>query len=412
MSSLIGFNSAVAIPRLMAARATCDLTHVGRATAECRESSSDRNAIVGPMKASSNVLKAVFWPRIKITAKKRGWRKYLAYIVATGLVASSSIAAQSAVQVTEETLHIQGPINGLKLGLRHAWVSDSATRQASPLVLILHGAGAPVAGNPDFMFGSHSLMTSLAEMGLDVWALDYYGFGESDRYPEMSEAADAHLPLGRAEECADQVDVVVAFLERERHIDRVMLIGDSGGSLVAGVFATRRPNLVSRLILFGPETPFTDGPPTNAVLPAYIDIAPADLWGQFADWSQAAGKPDALDASAYKAWAEAYLRSDPTSASRIPPTVRVPNGRQADTADIERGRFTYDPGAIRAPTLIVMGEFDAIATFPGAEWLLKSLRQAPQRRLVVIGHGSHTIQYETERTQLYHVMADFLNERE
>ena len=62
--------------------------------------------------------------------------------------------------------------------------------------------------------------------------------------------------------------------------------------------------------------------------------------------------------------------------------------------------------------LIVMGEFDAIATFQGAQWLLKSLRQAPQRRLVVIGRGSHTIQYEAERTQLYHVMADFLNERE
>jgi hypothetical protein len=57
-----------------------------------------------------------------------------------------------------------------------------------------------------------------------------------------------------------------------------------------------------------------------------------------------------------------------------------------------------------------MGETDAIATFSGAQWLLKSLRAAPERRLVVIGHGSHTIQYETERTQLYHVMADFLNE--
>jgi len=360
------------------------------------------------------VIDSVSWTRSAAgdIAKTRTWRKYLASFVATSLLASTSIAAQPAVRVIEETIHIQGPIKGLILGLRHASVTSPATQSARPVVLILHGAGAPVAGNPDFVLGGHSLMTSLAETGIDVWALDYYGFGESDRYPEMSEPADAHPPLGRAEECADQVDAVTAFLKRDRHIDRIMLIGDSGGSLVAGVFATRRPDLVSRLILFGPETPFTEGPPTNAVLPAYINIAPADLWGQFADWSQAAGKPDVLDANAYKPWAEAYLRSDPTSATRRPPTVKVPNGRQADTADIERGRFTYDPAAIRAPTLIVMGEFDAIATLPGAEWLLKSLRRAPQRRLVVIGHGSHTIQYETERTQLYHVMADFLNERE
>jgi pimeloyl-ACP methyl ester carboxylesterase len=255
-------------------------------------------------------------------------------------------------------------------------------------------------------------MSSLAERGLDVWALDYYGFGASDRYPEMSESAEAHPPLGRAEECADQVDVVADFLRQNRHVDRIMLIGDSGGSLVAGVYATRRPDVVSRLILFGPETPFTEGPPTDSVLPAYIYVAPADLWGQFADWSQAAGKPDVLDANAFTAWAETYLHSDPTSATRTPPSVKIPNGRQADTADIERGRFTYDPSAIRAPTLIVMGEFDAIATFQGAQWLLKSLRHAPQRRLVVIGHGSHTIQYEAERTQLYHVMAEFLNEHE
>ena len=58
-----------------------------------------------------------------------------------------------------------------------------------------------------------------------------------------------------------------------------------------------------------------------------------------------------------------------------------------------------------------MGEFDAIATYPGAQWLLQSLHQAPQRRLVVIGRGSHTIQYEAERVQLYRVMTDFLLER-
>ncbi|MEP6732274.1 MAG: hypothetical protein ABJE10_16635 [bacterium] len=45
-------------------------------------------------------------------------------------------------------------------------------------------------------------------------------------------------------------------------------------------------------------------------------------------------------------------------------------------------------------------------------WLLKGLRRAAERRLVVIGRGSHTIQYETERVQLYRVMADFLTEPE
>jgi alpha-beta hydrolase superfamily lysophospholipase len=90
--------------------------------------------------------------------------------------------------------------------------------------------------------------------------------------------------------------------------------------------------------------------------------------------------------------------------------VRVPNGRQADVAAIAAGKFSFNPGDVKAPTLIVMGEWDQIAYFQGAQWLLHSLRQAPVRRLVVIGHGSHTIQFEIEREQLYHVMAEFLNE--
>jgi pimeloyl-ACP methyl ester carboxylesterase len=256
------------------------------------------------------------------------------------------------------------------------------------------------------------VVTALAQTGLDVWALDYYGFGESDRYPEMALPADKHPPLGTAEECADQVDSVFAFLKREQHIDRIMLIGDSGGSLVAGVFATRRPELVSRLVLFGPVTPFTSAPSPQTLLPAYDYVTPPQMWSLFANWSEAAGKPDVLDSTAYQAWAETYLRSDPTSGTRTPPSVRIPTGRQADLVSIARGRFTYDPSMIQARTLIVMGEWDEIAKFSGAEWLLHSLQQASQRRLVVIGHGSHTIQYESERTQLYRVMADFLNERE
>jgi pimeloyl-ACP methyl ester carboxylesterase len=338
-------------------------------------------------------------------------RRTGAALLLIALTLAGSLSAQPTLKVHEETIHIKGPLAGLQLGLRHAYVTASTVAHR-PVVLMLHGAGVPVSGNPDYPLGGRSMMTALAENGLDVWALDYYGFGDSDRYPEMQDAPQAHQPLGKAEDCADQVDSVIDFLKRDRKIDTVMLMGDSGGSLVAGVYATRRPTIVSRLILFGPETPFTAGEPAGSALPAYEDVTPADLWDQFTEWSHAAGKPDVLDASAFKEWAATYLRSDPTSATRTPPSVRIPNGRQADTSAIVGGKFPYDPGAIRAATLIVMGEFDAIATYPGAQWLLQSLRQAPQRRLVVIGRGSHTIQYEAERGQLYRVMSDFLLERD
>ncbi len=324
------------------------------------------------------------------------------------LAISGSLSAQSDNTIREEIVRIPGPLKGLKLALHHAVLSQATGGAPRPIVIILPGAGVAVSENPGYKIGGTSLMTALAARGMDVWALDYYGFGESDLYPEMNQPADKHAALGPAEESADQVDSAVAFLTSTRGVQRVLLIGDSGGTIVAGVFATRRPELVSRLILFGPVTPFTEGPQPGTVVPAYSLLTPREIWTWFTDWSNAVGTPAVLDSTVYPAWAAAYLRSDPTSGTRTPPSVRIPNGRSADLAMIAAGRFPYDPGAIRAPTLIVMGEWDAIATFAGAEWLLKRMRRAPQRRLTVIGNGSHTIQYEKERTQLYDVVADFL----
>ncbi len=321
---------------------------------------------------------------------------------------SQILAAASLNGVSEETRRIDGPLPGLKLGLRHAFTAEPAASRSQP-VLILPGAAVPVSGNPDYPFvAGRSLMTALAQNGLDVWALDYYGFGASDRYPEMDAPPNNHAALGNAQECADMVEAVVGFLTRERHAKSILLVGDSGGTLVAGVFATRHPEVVSRLILFGPVTPFTSGPDPKTLLSAYDLITPQDLWSTFTTWSQAAGNPAVLDSTAFQAWSEDYLNSDPTSRTRSPPSVRVPTGRQADLAAVVSGHFVYDPNDIKAPTLIVMGEWDEIATFSGAEWLLHSLHHAASRKLVVLGHGSHTIQYEIEREQLYREMAAFL----
>jgi pimeloyl-ACP methyl ester carboxylesterase len=347
------------------------------------------------------------------TIDKRAWGALCVSASLLGGIDSCGAVAATAsgTRISEETVHIQGPVAGLHLGLRHASRADSP-RAAGKVVLLLPGAAVPVSGNPDYPFTpGRSLMTALAETGLDVWALDYYGYGESDRYPQMQQPADTAV-LGRADDCARQVEAAVAFLQQKRGVARIMLIGDSAGTMVAGVFAAQHPDMVSRLILFGPVTPFTSGPASGQALPSYALMTPRDLWDQFTSWSEEAGAPRVLDAGAYEGWAREYLRSDPTSGTRTPPSVRIPNGFQHDTAEIAAGRFVYDPGLIKAPTLLVMGESDQIATFQGAQWLLRALHQAASRELLVIGHGSHTIQFESERTQLYRAMGEFLNRHE
>jgi pimeloyl-ACP methyl ester carboxylesterase len=341
----------------------------------------------------------------RATLGRPRWLRNLSIAV---LLFSAIDISLAAAAVQEETLRIPGSLPGLQLGLRHVFSSEHAPSASLPTLLMLHGAGVPVSGNPGYRFAGGSMMSSLANAKLDVWALDFYGFGDSDRYPEMTEAPDRHPALGRAEECADQVESVVAYLRQRLHIANVLLLGDSGGSIVAGVFAARHPELVSRLVLFGPMTPFSPSPPIGSTPPAYITMTPQDLWSQFSNWADATGTPSVFESGEYARWAKLYLDSDPSSRTRTPPSVKIPNGRQADALDIARGKYPFDPSQILAPTLIVMGEWDEIATLPGAEWLLHSLRRARERQLIVIGHGSHTIQYEKERTQLYRTVSTFL----
>ncbi|MEO5867945.1 MAG: alpha/beta fold hydrolase [Sphingomonas sp.] len=276
-------------------------------------------------------------------------------------------------------------------------------------MLILHGTNVPQSGNAAYPFGGESMIGALAKRGLDVWGLDFYGFGKSDRFLEMAEPASANAPLNRAAMAAEQVDAAITFLRRHGGGRPIMLIGDSQGSLAAGIYTAHHPETIARLVLFGPITPFSGGAAPQSV-PAYRLVTPQDLWARFSSWAEQAGPPSLLDSSMYEAWAKDFLDSDPASRTRTPPSVRVPNGPTADGAEVASARFPYDPSMIRSDTLIVMGETDQVATLPGAQWLLAALRNAPHRRLTVIGHASHTIQYEAERFQLYDVLADFLTE--
>lgn len=336
-------------------------------------------------------------------------RAFLGGVLVVAGLNQGPVAAQAPAKLREEAMRIPGPVAGLQLALRHIVSTAPQVGAPRPVVLILLGAVVPVSTNQGYPFGGRSMMQALAEAGLDVWTVDFYGLGESDRYPEMSGPADAHPPLGTTEDRIAQIGAVVAYLKRTHGVDRLILLGISHGTLQAGLYATRHPDVVSRLVLFGPVTPFTEGPPPGEKLGAHIDVTPQGLWGLFTRRAQSTGDA-VLDSTMQRAWSATYLQSDPASSTRNPPAVRAPNGFQADLAAVARGDYLFDPREVRAPTLIVMGEVDEIATFAGAQWLLKSLRQAPQRRLVVIGRASHTAQFEAERGQLYRTLTEFMLE--
>jgi pimeloyl-ACP methyl ester carboxylesterase len=61
-------------------------------------------------------------------------------------------------------------------------------------------------------------------------------------------------PLGRAEDASRQIEQAVRFITSHHGVRRVSIIAHSWGSMATGRFAGRCPELVDRLVLFGPVT--------------------------------------------------------------------------------------------------------------------------------------------------------------
>ena len=102
-------------------------------------------------------------------------------------------AARALLDPREETFRVESGSGGLRLFLRRM-PSVGAVRGS---VLYLHGATFPSALSIAYRFAGRSWRDALCDAGFDVWALDFLGFGGSDRYPEMDEPADALVPSAR-----------------------------------------------------------------------------------------------------------------------------------------------------------------------------------------------------------------------
>jgi pimeloyl-ACP methyl ester carboxylesterase len=68
----------------------------------------------------------------------------------------------------------------------------------------------------------------------------------------MGEPAAKHAPLGRAEDASRQLEQAIHFIGAHHRVDQISLIAHSWGSIVAGRFGGRCPDLVDRIVFFGP----------------------------------------------------------------------------------------------------------------------------------------------------------------
>lgn len=286
------------------------------------------------------------------------------------------------------------------------------TRQeaAGPAVLYVHGATFPAALSAGWRMDGVSWLDYLQNAGLDAWAFDFAGYGNSDRPAVFAHAPGSEPPYGRCDAAASQVAAVLARMRVERPDVPIHLIAHSWGTLPARAAAIAHPELVSRLVLFGPVTT-RDAAPDAATPsgPAWTLMTAAQQRPR-----QRTGMPGHLPTpvsdTELERWCEAYLASDPTSRERTPHSAMIPNGPGADIDALWAGESLVDDRSVRQPTLIVRGEWDHVTTDADAGHLFAALANAAEKRDVKISGGNHWLHLQPQRRALWAETLSFLRE--
>lgn len=279
----------------------------------------------------------------------------------------------------------------------------------APPVLFVHGSSFPSGLSFDFRMDGQSWMDWMAARGYDVYALDFPGYGLSDRYPATAAAGG---PPGRAREVARDVGGAVDAILRRTGSRQVLLVGHSWGGSVAARYAQDHAGKVAKLVLFATITPraasgavaYADS--VEALAPvaraAYEELTPAQRIAAM-DGLRPQHEPPQVHADVFSRWGAQWLASD----GRTQGAVRFPAGPGADLADLQQGRSYYDPARLAMPVLLVRGEWDAWPNDADYGLLLAALATSPHKQYTTIPRGTHVMHLEAARTQLYEAVHAF-----
>lgn len=305
----------------------------------------------------------------------------------------------------EQHFRFRGP-SDRTLFLRHLPCIETRTTRRT--VLYVHGATFPSALSVAYRIDGRSWRDALCDAGFDVWALDFHGFGESDRYLEMNQPPEANAPLCTAADAANQLSAAVRFILDHAGLEQLSLIAHSWGTMAAGLFAGNHPALVDRIVFFAPiarrKRRRYEAPPRY---PAWRIITAEDQWARFVEDVPPTAAP-VLSRAHFDAWARSYLASDPSSHARNPSGVQVPTGPFSEIIQAWHGQLAYDPGAIRSPVAIIRGEWDGLLPDEDARWLFDALAKSPVKRDVKISNGTHLMHLEAMRLALWKESIAFL----
>ncbi|MGB8599684.1 MAG: alpha/beta fold hydrolase [Burkholderiales bacterium] len=303
---------------------------------------------------------------------------------------------------------------GIQLYVRNKHAQDVKQFPADKILLYVHGSTYPAETAFDLQLNGMSWMDYMAQRGYDVYLVDLRGYGKSTRPPEMGKPAAESEPIVRTETAVKDVGAAVDFILKRRGVAKINLLGWSWGTSTMGWYTAQNNDKVNKLVLYAPQwmrnvPALTD---SGGKLGAYRSVSRDAAKGRWLTGVPEDKKADLIPAGWFEAWADATFASDSVGAKQMPPVLRAPNGTVQDTREFwGAGKPLYDPSGIRVPTFLAHAEWDADLPSYMLHAYFAKLTNAPYKRYVEIGEGTHTIIMEKNRMQLFEAVQQFLDEK-
>ncbi len=329
-------------------------------------------------------------------------------------IAATAKEPAAAIKIVTQEFMVPTGDPGISVFVRNKFPQGTKKFSGDKIVLYVHGATYPSETAFDLRLNGLSWMDYIAQRGYDVYLVDIRGYGKSTRPPEMDKPASENEPIVRTEVAVRDVGTAVDFILKRRGVEKINLLGWSWGTRIMGWYTAQHNDKVNKLVLYAPgwlanAPSLTD---SGAKLGAYRSVSRDSAKARWLSGVPEDKKATLIPAGWFEAWADATFATDPVGAKQTPPVLRAPNGTVQDNRDFWYvGKPLYDPADIRVPTFLAHAEWDADLPSYMLYAYFEKLTNAPYKRYVQIGEGTHTIIMEKNRMQLFQAVQQFLDEK-
>ena len=316
-------------------------------------------------------------------------------------------------RVATEEMYVPAKDPGIRIYVRNKHLAGMSHFTPGKTVLFVHGATYPAETSFDLPLGGVSWMDYIAERGYDVYLMDVRGYGRSTRPAEMDASPQQNAPIADTADAVRDIGAVVDHILARRHLEKLDLLGWSWGTTTMATYTTANPAKVERLVLYAPvwlrETASLIS--ANGPIGAYRTVLRDAAFKRWMTGVPDDKKATLIPAGWFDQWWDATLASDPVGSKQNPPVLRAPDGVMLDLQRFwSAGKSTYDPAKITVPILLIQAEWDQDTPPYMSRALFPLLVNAPEKRYVLIGEGTHTVMMEKNRMQLFREVQAFLDE--